>query len=125
MVWISSPLRQQLSNSLTTIKTRPWLLQNYLGQHNGKPPPDLGGTLKGKYDMATKQSQIVSIDDTEYDAANFNEQQIALFNHCVDLDRKIGATQFQLHQLVVGKDAFLKLLKDALKDQPAEAKEAQ
>jgi hypothetical protein len=43
-----------------------------------------------------------------------------LFNHCVDLDRKIGSTQFQLHQLVVGKDAFLKMLKEALKDQPAE-----
>jgi hypothetical protein len=39
----------------------------------------------------------------------------------VDLDRKIGSTQFQLQQLNVGKDAFLTMLKEALKDQPAEA----
>ena len=61
-----------------------------------------------------KEPQIVKIDDVEYDANNFNEQQIALFNHCVDLDRKIGSTTFQLQQLNVGKDAFIKLLKEAL-----------
>jgi hypothetical protein len=72
--------------------------------------------------MANKQSQIVNIDGTEYDANNFNENQILLLNHCVDLDRKIGSTQFQLQQLNVGKDAFLNMLKEALKEQPAEAK---
>jgi hypothetical protein len=61
-----------------------------------------------------KEPQIVKIDDVEYDANNFNEQQVALFNHCVDLDRKIGSTTFQLQQLNVGKDAFIKMLKAAL-----------
>jgi hypothetical protein len=61
-----------------------------------------------------KEPQIVKIDDVEYDANNFNEEQVALFNHCIDLDRKIGSTTFQLQQLNVGKDAFIKLLKDAL-----------
>jgi hypothetical protein len=61
-----------------------------------------------------KEPQIVKIDDVEYDANDFNEQQVALFNHCIDLDRKIGSTTFQLQQLNVGKDAFIKLLKDAL-----------
>jgi len=71
--------------------------------------------------MANKQSQIVTIDGTEYDAADFNENQLLLLNHTIDLDRKIGSTQFQLQQLNVGKDAFLTMLKEALKDQPAEA----
>ena len=35
------------------------------------------------------------------------------------LDRKIGSTQFQLQQLQVGKDAFLKILKESL-DKPVE-----
>ena len=61
-----------------------------------------------------KEPQIVKIDDVEYDANNFNEEQVALFNHCIDLDRKIGSTTFQLQQLNVGKDACIKLLKDAL-----------
>lgn len=61
-----------------------------------------------------KSPQIVTIDGTEYDANTFTEEQVLLLNHCVDLDRKIGSTQFQLQQLQVGKDAFLAMLKDKL-----------
>jgi hypothetical protein len=64
--------------------------------------------------MENKKPQIVTIDGIEHDANNFTEEQVLLFNHCVDLDRKIGSTQFQLQQLQVGKDAFLKMLKDQL-----------
>ncbi|NBQ97494.1 MAG: hypothetical protein EBT26_03830 [Microbacteriaceae bacterium] len=71
--------------------------------------------------MATQKPQIVTIDGVEYDANDFNENQLLLLNHCADLDRKIGSTQFQLQQLNVGKDAFLTMLKEALKEQPAEA----
>jgi hypothetical protein len=66
--------------------------------------------------MENKKPQIVTIDGVEHDANNFTEQQILLLNHTIDLDRKIGSTQFQLQQLQVGKDAFLKLLKDALSE---------
>ena len=64
--------------------------------------------------MENKKPQIVTIDGIEHDANNFTEEQVLLFNHCVDLDRKIGSTQFQLQQLQVGKDAFLKMLRDQL-----------
>jgi hypothetical protein len=58
--------------------------------------------------------QIVTIDGVEHDANTFTENQILLLNHTIDLDRKIGSTQFQLQQLQVGKDSFLTLLKNAL-----------
>ena len=58
--------------------------------------------------------QIVTIDGTEFDANDFNEQQTLLLQHTIDLDRKINSTQFQLQQLQVGKDSFLTLLKNAL-----------
>ena len=64
--------------------------------------------------MENQKSQIVTIDNVEHDANNFNEKQSVLLHHCVDLDRKIGSTTFQLQQLQVGKDAFLTLLKDEL-----------
>jgi len=64
--------------------------------------------------METKKPQIVTIDGIEHDANSFTEQQILLLNHTVDLDRKIGSTQFQLQQLQVGKEAFIKMLKDDL-----------
>jgi hypothetical protein len=75
--------------------------------------------------MENKKPQIVNIDGTEYDVNDFNENQLLLLNHCADLDRKIGSTQFQLQQLNVGKDAFLAMLKEALKEQAAEAKDAE
>jgi hypothetical protein len=64
--------------------------------------------------MENKKPQIVTIDGTEYDANDFNEQEVTYLNHCIDLDRKIGSTQFQLQQLMVGKDAFLAMLKAEL-----------
>ena len=64
--------------------------------------------------MANEKSQIVTIDGVEHDANTFTPEQINLLNHCIDLDRKINSTQFQLQQLQVGKDSFLKLLKDDL-----------
>lgn len=70
--------------------------------------------------MENKKPQLVTIDGTEYDANNFNEQQVTLLNHCMDLERKIGSTQFQLQQLLVGKDAFLNMLKTEL-TKPKEA----
>lgn len=64
--------------------------------------------------MENKKPQIVTIDDVEYDANNFTELQARLFNHCIDLDRKIGSTVFQLEQLQAGKDVFLNRLKEEL-----------
>lgn len=64
--------------------------------------------------MGEKQTKPLTIDGVEYDTNDFTEEQVLLTNHCLDLDRKIGSTQFQLQQLQVGKDSFLNLLKDSL-----------
>lgn len=67
-----------------------------------------------------KSPQIVTIDGVEHDANTFTEEQMLLLNHCMDLDRKIGSTNFQLQQLQVGKDAFLSMLKDKLATKPVD-----
>lgn len=64
--------------------------------------------------MSEKKPNLITIDDVEHDTANFTEEQILLTNHCLDLDRKIGSSQFQIQQLQVGKEAFVKMLKDSL-----------
>lgn len=66
-------------------------------------------------DMGEKKTIPISIDGVEYQFEDLTDEQKVLFNHCIDLDRKIGSTQFNLNQLLVGKDAFLKMLKDSLK----------
>ena len=60
------------------------------------------------------KAQMITIDEIEYDTADFTEEQIILTNHCLDLDRKIGNMNFQLQQLKVGKDSFLNMLKESL-----------
>jgi len=64
--------------------------------------------------MGKTQTHPITIDGTEYDYNDLTEEQQALFNHCVDLDRKIGNTQFNLDQLMVGKEAFIGRLKASL-----------
>lgn len=66
------------------------------------------------------KAQMITIDDKEYDTADFTEEQVVLTNHCLDLDRKISNMNFQLQQLQVGKDSFLKMLKESL-ESPKEA----
>jgi hypothetical protein len=64
--------------------------------------------------MGEKQAKPILIDGIEYDTNTFTEEQITLTNHCLDLDRKLASTQFQAQQLQVGKEAFLKMLKESL-----------
>ena len=69
--------------------------------------------------MGEKKPNPITIDGIEYDYNDLTEEQQALFNHCVDLDRKIGNTQFNLDQLMVGKEAFINRLKASLEVQEA------
>jgi hypothetical protein len=61
----------------------------------------------------TKKTQI-TIDDVSYNFEDLTTEQQELFSHCVNLDQKIGSTQFQLIQLNGGKEHFIKKLKDSL-----------
>ena len=61
----------------------------------------------------TKKTQI-TIDDVPYFLEDLTQDQQKLFQHCLDLDRKINSSQFQLDQLSVGKQAFFNMLKDSL-----------
>jgi hypothetical protein len=61
----------------------------------------------------TKKTQI-TIDGKEYNFEDLTQEQQVLFNHCIDLDRKINSAQFNLDQLNVGKNAFFKMLEESL-----------
>jgi hypothetical protein len=73
--------------------------------------------------MGEKKTTPITIDDVEYNFEDLTPEQQTLFNHCVDLDRKISSTAFNLDQLNVGKQAFIKLLKESLEVKPEEQKE--
>ena len=64
--------------------------------------------------MAEKKTPPIVIDDVEYSYEDMTEEQKVLVNHVADMDRKVASTQFNLDQLNVGKQAFVKLLKESL-----------
>jgi hypothetical protein len=63
--------------------------------------------------MENKKTPI-TIDNVEYQYEDLTQEQQAIFNHCIDLDRKINSAQFNLDQLQVGKQAFFNMLKESL-----------
>lgn len=64
--------------------------------------------------MGKNEKTPITIDGVEYSYEDLTEQQQTMFNHCVDLDRKIASSQFNLDQLQVGKEAFIGMLKKSL-----------
>jgi len=73
--------------------------------------------------MGNNTNPQIMIDGVEYDIAKMTDQQKALLDHVVDLERKVGSARFNLDQLQVGRDSFFNMLKQALAEQPAEAQE--
>ena len=66
--------------------------------------------------MAEKQTKSITINDKEYTEDQLTDQQKVMINHITDLDRKISSTQFNLDQLQVGKQAFVKMLTKTLEE---------
>jgi hypothetical protein len=64
--------------------------------------------------MENIKKNQVTIDDVEYEFSDMKPEQQAMVNHLIDLDRKIGSSQFNIEQLQVGKQAFLTMLKESL-----------
>lgn len=64
--------------------------------------------------MGNEKKTPVTIDGIDYSFEDLTQEQQTLFNHCVDLDRKISSAAFNLDQLQVGKQAFFERLKASL-----------
>ena len=64
--------------------------------------------------MGNDKKTPITINDKEYQYEDLTAEQQTLFNHCIDLDRKISSAAFNLDQLQVGKQAFIKLLEESL-----------
>lgn len=64
--------------------------------------------------MGNEKKTPITIDNVEYQFEDLTQEQQVLFNHCLDLDRKISSSQFNLDQLQIGKQAFFNMLKESL-----------
>lgn len=64
--------------------------------------------------MADKKATPITIDDVEYTLEDMTTEQQMYVRHLSDLERKIASAQFSVDQMKVGKDSFIKLLKQSL-----------
>jgi hypothetical protein len=69
--------------------------------------------------MKKEQTPVV-VDDVEYIYEEMTQPQQMMVNHIDDLNRKISSSQFNLDQLNVGREAFVKMLKESLIQPKAE-----
>ena len=70
-----------------------------------------------------EDKKVITIDDKDYTEDQLNDTQKVIINHINSLSQKIGSAEFNLDQLKVGKDAFVKMLTESLKE--AEEEEAE
>jgi hypothetical protein len=61
-----------------------------------------------------EKTPFIVLNDVEYDIESMTDQQKVMINHLSDLDKKLGSMQFNMEQLQVGREAFIKMLNDSL-----------
>jgi hypothetical protein len=73
--------------------------------------------------MAKDEKKTITVNDKEYDMDSFTKEELAMYNHIQDLDRKLNSALFNVDQLKVGQDAFIRMLVNSL-ETPQEVAEA-
>jgi hypothetical protein len=64
--------------------------------------------------MGKDKKTPITINNKEYMIEDMTDEQKTLVNHSVDLSRKIDSMKFNLDQLTVGKETFVKMLEESL-----------
>ena len=65
--------------------------------------------------MSKKQKEnSISINGEDHNLNDLSGEQKAVINHIQDLDKKITSSQFNLEQLLFGKEAFMNRLNQLL-----------
>ena len=64
--------------------------------------------------MAKDENKTITVNDVEYNLADFTPQQTAFLNHISDLDRKLANSQFNIDQLNMGRQKAVELLAASL-----------
>ena len=64
--------------------------------------------------MAKDEKKTITVNDVDYNLDDFTAEQAVMLNHIQDLDRKLSNAQFNLDQLMVGREAFVARLATSL-----------
>jgi len=61
-----------------------------------------------------EDKKVITINDVDYTEDQLTDQQKVMINHINSLQQKISSAQFNLDQLSVGREAFVKMLAESL-----------
>jgi hypothetical protein len=61
-----------------------------------------------------KEKPVLNLDDKEYVIEDMTDEQKMMVNHINDIQNKQNNNAFISDQLKVGKEAFIKILRDSL-----------
>ena len=75
--------------------------------------------------MGKDKKTPITINNKEYVIEDMTDEQKMLVNHSVDLSRKIDSMKFNLDQLTVGKETFVKMLEESLSKEDDTVEEAE
>ena len=64
--------------------------------------------------MAKDEKKTITVNDQAHNLEDLNDQQVAMVNHLQDLERKLSNARFNVDQLTVGREAFIRLLEESL-----------
>ena len=64
--------------------------------------------------MAKDEKKTITVNDKTHNLEDLNDQQLAMVNHLQDLERKLSNARFNVDQLSVGREAFIRLLEESL-----------
>ena len=65
--------------------------------------------------MAKKEKKpVLNLDDKEYVIEDMTDEQKMMVNHINDIQNKQNSNQFIADQLSVGKESFIKMLRESL-----------
>ena len=78
----------------------------------------IGETIVAK--KQKNEPKTVTLFDKKYLLDDLTDEQKAMLNHIADLENKISGTAFNLDQLNVGKEAFIKRLEASLNEESEE-----
>jgi len=67
-----------------------------------------------------KEQPMLNFDDKEYVIEEMSDESKQILNHINDMQNKLNTNAFIKEQLDVGKEAFINLLRESLKEPEAE-----
>ena len=67
--------------------------------------------------MAKDEKKTITVNDQTHNIEDLTPMQVTMVNHLQDLERKLSSARFNVDQLTVGREAFIKLLEDSFNEE--------